>query len=77
MNQLEKMIMPEVTSLEAKKLDTITLSSDMSKEGAMNAPNMVLNVKNLTFIDFSGNRRTLSGVIEELSNSIKDLTSNN
>ena len=71
------MIMPELTSLEAKQLDTITLSSDMSKEGAMNAPNMVLNVKNLTFIDFSGNRRTLSGVIEELSNSIKDLTSNN
>ena len=69
--------MPELTSLEAKQLDTITLSSDMSKEGAMNAPNMVLNVKNLTFIDFSGNRRTLSGVIEELSNSIKDLTSNN
>ena len=69
--------MPELTSLEAKQLDTITRSSDMSKEGAMNAPNMVLNVKNVTFIDFSGNRRTLSGVIEELSNSIKDLTSNN
>ena len=69
--------MPELTSLEAKQLDTITLSSDMSKEGTMNAHNMTLNVRNLSFIDLSGNRSTLSGVIGELSNSIKDLTSNN
>ena len=69
--------MPELTSLEAKKLDTITLSSDMSKEGTMNAHNMTLNVRNLSFIDLSGNRSTLSGVIGELSNSIKDLASNN
>lgn len=59
------------------ELETITLSSDMSKEGTMNAHNMTLNVRNLSFIDLSGNRSTLSGVIGELSNSIKDLASNN
>ena len=69
--------MPELTSLEANQFDNITLSSDMSKEGTMNAHNMTLNVRNLSFIDLSGNRSTLSGVIGELSNSIKDLASNN
>ena len=50
-------------------MKTINLNSDMNYEGVMNARNMVLHVKDLTFIDLSGNRRTLSEVIGELSNS--------
>ena len=77
MNQLQTMIMPELTSLQAEKMTTLTLSemrtinlnSDMNYESVMNARNMVLHVKDLTFVDSSGNRRTLSEVIGELSNS--------
>ena len=77
MNQLQTMIMPELTSLQAEKMTTLTLSemrtinlnSDMNYEGVMNARNMILHVKDLTFVDSSGNRRTLSEVIGELSNS--------
>ena len=77
MNKLQTMIMPELTSLQAEKMTTLTLSemrtinlnSDMNYEGVMNARNMVLHVKDLTFVDSSGNRRTLSEVIGELSNS--------
>ena len=69
--------MPELTSLQADKMKTLTLSgmttinlnSDMTYEGVMNARNMILHIKDLTFIDLSGNRRTLSEVIGELSNS--------
>jgi hypothetical protein len=85
MNQLQTMIMPELTTLEVPKLTslqaekmttltlsemrTINLNSDMNYEGVMNARNMILHVKDLTFVDSSGNRRTLSEVIGELSNS--------
>ena len=71
MNQLHTMMMPELTtlqmpkltSLQAEKLTTLTLSemktinlnSDMNQTGFMNAPNMILQVKDLTFIDSSGN----------------------
>ena len=107
MNQLQNMIMPELTtlqipklttlempelmtlkvpnltSLQAEKMTTLTLSemktinlnSDMNYEGAMNARNMILHVKDLTFIDSIGNRRTLSEVIRELSKSNKGSTS--
>jgi hypothetical protein len=85
MNQLQTMIMPELTTLEVPKLTslqaekmttltlsemrTINLNSDMNYEGVMNARNMIIHVKDLTFVDSSGNRRTLSEVIGELSNS--------
>ena len=91
MNQLQNMMMPELktlqipklTSLQAEKMTTLTLSemntinlnSDMNYEGVMNARNMVLHIKDLTFIDLSGNRRTLSEVIGELSKSNGDSSS--
>ena len=56
-------------------MKTINLNSDMNYEGVMNARNMVLHVKDLTFIDLSGNRRTLSEVIGELSKSNGDSSS--
>ena len=77
MPRLTTLQMPELTSLQADKMETLTLSgmttinlnSDMTYEGVMNARNMILHIKDLTFIDLSGNRRTLSEVIGELSNS--------
>ena len=83
MPELTTLKVPNLTSLQAEKMTTLTLSemktinlnSDMNYEGVMNARNMVLHVKDLTFIDLSGNRRTLSEVIGELSKSNGDSSS--
>ena len=40
----------------------------------MNAVNMTLHIKDLTFVDSSGNSRFLSGVIGELSEKIGELS---
>jgi hypothetical protein len=77
MPELTTLEVPKLTSLQAEQMTTLTLSemrtinlnSDMNYEGVMNARNMILHVKDLTFVDSSGNRRTLSEVIGELSNS--------
>ena len=77
MNELENLMMPKLNTFEAEKLNTlnltklttINLNRDMTQQSVLNADNMVMNVKDVTFLDSSGNRRNLSDVIRQLSNS--------
>ena len=69
MNELENLMMPKLNTLNLTKLTTINLNQDMTQQSVLNADNMVMNVKDITFVNSSGNRISLSEVIRQLSNS--------
>jgi hypothetical protein len=69
MNELENLMMPKLNTLNLTKLTTINLNQDITQQSVLNADNMVMNVKDITFVNSSGNRISLSEVIRQLSNS--------